>query len=86
MGSTVMTVPANGVVDYNSTTSDLGNQKVAATFDLSSVGIDDNASSVVIVDATNSHSAVSLSNFPAVTTDSLGNDGALDAKYNASTN
>jgi hypothetical protein len=84
MGSTVMTVNAIDVVDYN--TSDLGNQEVTATFDLSSVGIDAKASSVVIVDATNSHSAVSLSNFPAVTTDSLGNDGALDAKYNASTN
>ena len=86
MGSTVMTVNAIDVTNY--TTSDLGNQKVTATFDLSGEvlgGIEANASSVVIVDATNSHSAVSLSNFPAVVASSNGAT-ALDAKYNASTN
>jgi len=82
MGSIVMTVNADGVANY--TTSVLGNQEVIATFDLSG-GITDNASSVVIVDATNSHSAVSLSNFPAVATSSS-QPNALDAKYNASTN
>jgi hypothetical protein len=78
MGTSVYT---NGFADasgYDSATlASTGNQEVSYTFDLSANDITSNATSVAIVDVTNGHSAVSLSNFPDVS----GND-----EYNSSTN
>jgi hypothetical protein len=66
------------VTGYDSATlASTGNQEVSYTFDLSANDITSNATSVAIVDVTNGHSAVSLSNFPDVS----GNDA-----YNSSTN
>ena len=81
MGSTVLTLDRNSasVTDYD--TAELGNQLVTATFGV--VGLTAGATSIAIVDATNSHSAIILSNFP-VTRDIEGL-AAMSATHNSST-
>lgn len=78
MGTRVDTNGSNTVTGYDSATlASTGNQLVSYTFDLSSTDITVAATSVAIVDVTNGHSAVSLSNFP---------DVPLANNYNSSTN
>ena len=80
MGSTVLTLGSGNVTGYNTTY--LGNQDVTAVFNI--IGIEDGATSVIIVDAINSHSAISLSNFPV--TMEIDNLAAMGPTFNSSTN
>ena len=80
MGSIVSTLGSGNVTGYN--TTDLGNQDVTAVFNIE--GIEDGATSVIIVDAINSHSAISLSNFPV--TGEIDNLAAMGPTFNSSTN
>ena len=59
--------------------ADTGNQEVSYTFDTSGVTITNDATTMVVVDVTNGHSAVSLSNFPTV------NNNSLTSQYNSKT-
>lgn len=56
-----------------------GNQSVSYTFDTSGVTITNDATTMVVVDVTNGHSAVSLSNFPTI------NGNSLTSQYNSKT-
>ena len=68
---------SNGYV--SSDIADTGNQEVSYTFDTSGVTITNDATTMVVVDVTNGHSAVSLSNFPTV------NNNSLTSQYNSKT-
>jgi hypothetical protein len=80
MGTTVVTNGSDLTTNFITITNVNENQQVSYTFDLTTQGIDNNATCIGILDVTNAHSAVSLKNFPITTS-----TGGLDNTFNSST-
>jgi len=84
LGNMGTSIYESGTIDasngyYTTDIADTGNQEVSYTFDTSGVTITNDATTMVVVDVTNGHSAVSLSNFPTV------NNNSLTSQYNSKT-